>query len=155
MPIRDNKSPRYKTLERLGRRGQIQDTITTGIHGQEGGEEHPGGISVAEIGSIHEFGLGVPERSFVRVWFDENKSRLPEAIRVELETAIAQGNPRLAIERLAITIQASIQQRISNGIDPELAESTILQKGSSTPLIDTGVLRSSIMTRSTSGAEAK
>ena len=37
-----------------------------------------------------------------------------------------------------------IQARISAGIPPPLAESTIARKGSSVPLIDTGQLRSAV-----------
>lgn len=146
--IKDQKSPKYLSLLSFARRGVVQDTITVGVHSDKGGDQHDGGLTVAELASIHEFGLGVPERSFIRGWFDENREKLPEAIRVELEQAIAEGDPTLAFERLAVTIQGSIQQRISNGIDPELADETIIRKGSSTPLIDTEHLRSSVTTRS-------
>lgn len=146
MPIIDRKSTRYKAIERIARQGGLNETITTGIHGREGGAEHEGG-TVSEIAEINEFGLGVPQRSFVRAWFDENLDKFPKAIRAELEAALKAGKPKQAFKSLAVTIQASIQQRISNGIEPENADSTILQKGSSTPLIDEGILRSAILTK--------
>lgn len=51
------------------------------------------------------------------------------------------------LERVGLWAQGSIQQRISDGIPPPNAESTIRRKGSSTPLIDTGQLRTSIKYR--------
>lgn len=142
--IKDTKSKRY---QKLVRGNGFRGTISSGIHSEEGGAQHEAGMSIAELGSIHEFGLGVPERSFIRAWFDENKDDLNDAIKAELEFALASGNLETVLPQLAVSIQASIQERISNGIDPENAESTIRRKGSSTPLVDTGVLRSAILTR--------
>lgn len=148
MPIRDKKSVRYDKLVRLGKRGRVVKRITAGLHAKEGAKRYPTGVSVAELGSWHEFGLGVPQRSFIRGWFDENRAKLPAAIRAELQRAVKRGETQMfGLRRLAVTIQASIQARIANGIAPENADSTILRKGSATPLIDTGTLRSSIVVR--------
>ena len=48
------------------------------------------------------------------------------------------------LELLGQQCVGQIQERISEGIDPPNAPSTIRQKGSSTPLIDTGALRSAV-----------
>jgi hypothetical protein len=153
MAVRDRKSGKYLKLMTLTRR--VGAELTTGIHAAEGATAYPAGTTVAEIASAHEFGLGVPERSFVRAWFDENENKLSKAIKLELNAAMKRGKLKNAFKSLAVTIQGSIQQRIANGIDPELDESTILRKGSSTPLIDTETLRSSIITRSSTGAEVR
>ena len=49
-----------------------------------------------------------------------------------------------ALQRIGLWAQSEIQQRISDGIPPQNAPYTINKKGSSTPLVDTGQLRSSI-----------
>jgi hypothetical protein len=48
------------------------------------------------------------------------------------------------LEILGQRAVGQIQERIASGIAPANAPSTVAKKGSSTPLIDTGVLRSSI-----------
>ncbi len=91
-------------------------------------------MPIASLGEIHEFGLGVPQRSFIRAWFDSK--------RAEIEADIRKfgSNPDALAERL----RASCQEYIANGVAPPNAPSTIARKGSSKPLIDSGVLRTSI-----------
>lgn len=148
MPITDKKSARYNALLVNGQ--GFYDRVSVGIHEQEGSDEHEKseGVSIVEIGSINEFGQGVPERSFIRAWFDENRSVLPEALRLELEASLRAGEPAtVALDRFAVTAEGSIQKRISGGIEPENAASTIARKGSSKPLIDTEDLRSAILAK--------
>lgn len=103
------------------------------------------GLTVLDVAAFHEFGLGVPERSFLRGYVDENQARIRGMIK-SIATLIEQGklDQNVALERLGMTIVGEIQKRIAQGIPPPNAPSTIAQKGSSTPLIDTGQLRSSI-----------
>jgi hypothetical protein len=118
--------------------------ISVGIHEADGGHEHEG-LSVVALAAIHEFGIGVPERSFIRAWFDENEERAKEALRRLLVSVIeGKRKPDQALELFALWAVGEIQARIARGIAPALAESTIEAKGSSVPLIDTGQLRSSI-----------
>jgi hypothetical protein len=115
----------------------------------------PKRITVAELATIHEFGLGVPERSFIRSYFDANTERvrgmLFTLMQKEIMRTIKSGQPftdrqRLAVlDKLGLAMQREIQARIANSeILPPLDSKTIDRKGSSTPLIDTGQLRSSI-----------
>lgn len=118
--------------------------ISVGVFSEEA--EHGGPLSVLDVAIINEFGLGnVPERSFLRAWFDENESRAYQMCQVML-TTVVQGKrtKEQALQLLAMKFVGEIQQRISQGIPPANAQSTIDKKGSSTPLIDTGQLRSSI-----------
>lgn len=161
MKIRETSKPTPNLSGKL--------TLTVGIHGAEGGAQHSdplqGGsfsedgaiegasgppLTVAEIASFHEFGRGVPQRSFVRGWFDEvtKSGEMGELLRTQLRAAV-DGKRSLdeALERVALKAQASMQKRIrnrGNGNYPPLAASTIAKKGSSVPLIDTGQLRASI-----------
>lgn len=107
----------------------------------------------AEIASFHEFGLGVPERSFVRRTADE---KLPEirATQRAVGQEILKGNidGEIGAERIGVVVAGLMKQRISDFIPPALSEERIRQKGSSMPLIDTGQLRSSIASQVQKGA---
>lgn len=126
--------------------------VTVGIHAAEGGASHAAEgeesstATVADVASYHEFGLGVPQRSFIRGWADENekvnKQRLSDIAKAVMSARIS--SPRMGLTRFGLLAVAEIQQRMAEGIPPALDEATVKAKGSSTPLIDTGQLRSSI-----------
>ena len=122
-------------------------SLTVGVHAGEGGAAEKGGITVAAIATIHEFGTGrIPERSFIRDWADMHEERNRKMVTRATENVVNKGTaPEVAYGRLGAFFQGEIQARISNGIPPPLAESTMARKGSSVPLIDTGQLRSSIL----------
>jgi len=122
-------------------------SLSVGIHAKDGQKTYPVGspLSVLQIAVIHEFGLGVPERSFIRAYFTENEPRLLKMVSaVAKEVAKGTYSEKVGLERLGQQIVAEIQVRISQRIPPPLAQSTIDRKGSDVPLIDTGQLRSSI-----------
>jgi hypothetical protein len=106
------------------------------------------GMTIVEIATINEFGLGVPQRSFLRAWFDENEPRAQEAMR-RLLVSVVEGKrtKEQALEVFGLWVQGEIQKRISEGIAPANAPSTIAKKGSSTPLVDNGILKSAVSFR--------
>lgn len=109
-------------------------------------EPHEGTeLTVADVGTIHEFGLGVPQRSFIRGWYDESQEENKRIVSV-LQKQVLRGEvtQTVALNRFGLKCVGDIQRRIVDGIPPPLAQSTIDKKGSSTPLIDTGQLRASI-----------
>jgi hypothetical protein len=130
-------------LERL-RQGAAR--LTVGIHEAEGSVDHGDGVTVAEIGEFHEFGLGVPRRSFIADWADEGKAEHDDQLR-KMAIAIVKGSvpsARVGLERLGNLYVGEVQRRIAGRIDPPLEQATIDRKGSSVPLIDKGILRSSV-----------
>lgn len=120
-------------------------TLTVGVHASEG-EATDGKITVAEVATINEYGLGVPERSFIRDWYDTNEVR-NRANLGKIAAVVLRGEftVEVGLGRFGALCQGEIQARISGGIPPPNAPSTIARKGSSTPLINTGQLRSSIL----------
>lgn len=110
------------------------------------GTMHSGGdMTIADLATIHEFGLGVPERSFLRAWFDGNQGRIRKMISL-MQQSVATGK-RTQEQALALLGQkwvSEIQVRMSANIPPPLKPATIQRKGSSIALIDTGQLRSAI-----------
>lgn len=105
-------------------------------------------LSLLEVAAIHEFGApgaGIPQRSFIRATVDARRSEI-EAIQRALALQVLAGKltPEAAYELLGAKVAAMVQNRIAEGIGPSLKPETVDRKGSSTPLIDTGQLRSSI-----------
>ena len=121
------------------------DVGVIGTGAAEGHEGSTSDLTVAQIAEIHEFGLGVPQRSWLRDTIEENLPRIEQAIAQEsLNIQTGRATYEQALGRIGAFVQGLIQVRIAGGIPPGLADSTIARKGSSTPLIDTGQLRSSI-----------
>jgi hypothetical protein len=102
-------------------------------------------IGNVALALIHELGLGVPERSFVRGTIDANETKYRALVKL-LAGQIVEGrlNKKQALMLLGAKVEADIKERVRAGIQPPLAPSTVAHKGSSTPLIDTGQLLSSI-----------
>lgn len=133
--------------------GQGKARVEVGVLGDAAAETHRGAQSVtlADVASWNEFGLGhVPERSFLRAWFDgatrENRATLKRA--AEHVTARRMELAR-ALELCGVKFQAEVQKRISQGVPPPNAPVTIERKGSAIPLIDKGQLVQGITFRVT------
>ena len=117
-------------------------TVTVGIHEAEGSADHDG-ATVADVGSFHEFGLGVPQRSFIRDWSDENEAENKDRLR-KIGQAVVAGklaSVEQGLERFGLFAVGSIQQRMAAGIEPPKAD------GTPATLIDQGILRSSITSK--------
>ena len=106
-------------------------------------------LTVGEIAEIHEYGLGnSPERSFIRAWVDEDPGKIRTAMTRLLESVIKGSRTKeQAMNLFGQWAVGQMQKRIAAGISPPLSRVTILRKGSSVPLIDTGQLRASITYR--------
>lgn len=106
--------------------------------------------TLIEVAGFHEFGFGVPRRSFIADWFDQNEQTAHKTLRKICGNHI-QGKEDLktSLTKFSAWAVGDIQQRIEAGIPPlPLAPSTIRQKkGKAVPLINTGQLRSSIRGR--------
>jgi len=119
--------------------------VTIGIHEEEGSElEGDGGLTVAEVGALHEFGLGGQEqRSFVRAFVDENEAQIGDDLR-KIGDAVLAGkieSSEQGLERFGLKTAGDMQMRIRNGgVTPADKPSTIAKKGSSITLIDDGIL---------------
>jgi len=126
--------------------------VLVGIQGSEGDAEHrDDGLTNLALGTIHEFGLGVPRRSFIRDAIDQYQKELAEtAFTLGRRVLLGEADPHGPIsEAYALQILGQeavrlIQQRITAHIDPPLSEYTKKKKGSDTPLVQYGTLRRSI-----------
>jgi len=124
-----------------------QRGVTVGVHSGEGAA--PSGdseLTVLDVATIHEFGLGHnPERSFVRDFADEKRDEV-KAAEKKIARAVTKGSQNLedGLERFGLWIVSEMQARIRAGIAPPNDPVTIARKGSSTPLINFGQLVGSI-----------
>lgn len=122
--------------------------VQVGIIGSDAAKEESDGITVGMVAEWAEFGIGQPMRSWLRGWVDENQSDIRDRIRAEAQRIRSGSTTRAeALARIGVWAAGQIQVRIARGIEPPNAQSTIDKKGSSTPLIDTGQLRSSVSSR--------
>jgi hypothetical protein len=105
-------------------------------------EQHEGSSkSVAEIAEIHEMGLGVPARPWLRPIVDGNRGVINQRIKRAAQLVATGGMTNVdAMDLVGQSIVNDVRARIRAGIPPELAASTLRQKGEgkTTPLIASG-----------------
>jgi hypothetical protein len=121
--------------------------VSVGITSESGEKAHDEaeGMTVLDIGAIHEFGIGVPERSFIRGWFDAFRDQARKLIKAAMEAVVAGKLTKAqALDMVGVRLQGECQKNMTTAPFEPLKRATILRKGSSKPLIDTGQLRSSI-----------
>lgn len=138
---------------------QIDDSyVKVGV--QDGSEiakedAHPSGekwypeSELEQIATANEFGTRtIPERSFIRATFD-SKQREIRSLQNRLYGSLL--DRKITVEKglkiLGVFMVSKIQERITNLRFPANAPSTIERKGSSNPLIDSGQLRASIISK--------
>lgn len=116
-------------------------------------EEHKdgNGKTVAEIGEIHELGLGVPARPWLRPVVDGRRTLVQARLkRVAEAVALGRATAAQGMDLLGLDLVRIIKARIVAGIPPELAESTKERKRNTagqyknTPLINTAQFLGSI-----------
>jgi len=130
-------------LNRLGGRG-----VKTGIQA-DSGRDPESGMSVLDIALANEFGTSrIPARPFVRDFFEKNEGALQKAMD-RVARALADGTistPEQALDMLGQFVEKHQRlhvQQSKRWATPN-APSTVKRKGSTTPLIDDGVLVNSI-----------
>ena len=130
--------------------GRKRPHVDVGVLGQRAGA-HKGAVTVAQVAEWAEFGIGQPQRSWLRAWIDANENLIQDRIDTEMRQVLrGKSTPERALARVGVWLQGELQMNIANHPDNGFATnapSTIARKGSSTPLIDKGQLRASISHR--------
>ena len=133
-------------LKRLLSRYSGDSVIAVGFPmGSDGAStQYPKGESVLDVAARNEFGMGVPERSFLRTggleFVDDSQPLFKKAIKRVNEG----GDLESELDKIGLKAVAAIQQKIVDVKEPANADSTIARKKSSNPLIDTGLMRQSV-----------
>lgn len=121
--------------------------VLVGIQGKDAQIDREGLTNVA-LGMIHEFGTidgNIPERSFIRATIDTHIDKyFKVTAKLSAKVVVGDMTEKKALDILGQLVVSDIQSFIEAGIAPALKPETIARKGSSVPLIDTGVLKNSI-----------
>ena len=144
--IIDNDRGLNKLLLRVRKLDGAQ--VSVGIQGAEASEVREGGITNAEVGTIHEFGApraGIPQRSFERSTFDEKRKKYERALE-KGAAKIANGSKstRAVLFELGERARSDMIAKINSNIPPPLKPQTIARKQDDLALVDFGILRGSI-----------
>ena len=127
--------------------------IKVGIHGDAGMQ---GPTSVLQIANWNHDGTSrIPARPFVAQWYDnhilDNMALVYKLFARVVENKGA-GGLLGALHLAGLKFVAGIQAEIVGGGFAPNAASTVRRKGSSSPLIDTGVLKASVTYKVSQGA---
>lgn len=148
----------FSRLEKLVESLGEKFFIDIGILG-ENNESEEGGITLAGIGAVHEFGTDkagrgnstvIPERSFIRMPLETGQEGIEKEIKPKLKEYIESGNIRGIFELIGIAGEARIQEAFETGGFGKwapLSEATILRKKSNAILIDEGKLRNAVSSK--------
>lgn len=143
-----------KLVENLGKNHYVD----IGILG-ESNKTVEGGLTLAGIGAVHEFGTDragrgnktvIPERSFIRMPLETGQNEIEKAVEPKIKELLAKGDIKGIFKLIGIAGEARIQEAFESGGFGEWepnADSTIKQKGSDSPLIDEGDLRQAITSK--------
>lgn len=144
--------------------GAKRNLVAVGVFAEEGarayagkaGEERPKGaaVTVLDVALWNHYGTAnIPARPFLSLYFDTQTARVQERAATLFRSVVAGKRTRLeALDLLGQVFVGDIQRAMTVGYFgsyPGNADSTIARKGSATPLVDTGQLRSSITYRVT------
>lgn len=148
--IRINESARKQLRDKLGRYEE-KLVAKVGVFGKQAAELHrkpkgpPGPHTVGDVALWHEYGIGVPERSYLRGWYEENYQTIKNDLR-RTGRHVLKGKTQLreAFTSLASKYKKSVQYRMMQSIGPALSTTTVQKKGHNRSLIHTGHLLSSV-----------
>ena len=143
-----------KLVENLGKK----HFVDIGILGKAGYTER-GGITLAGIGAVHEFGTDkagrgrktvIPERSFIRMPLETGQEDIEKKIDTRFQELMENADIKGIFELIGIAGEARIQEAFETGgfgswVD--IKEATKKAKGSDAILIDQGPLRQGITSR--------
>ncbi len=133
--LRAIKSLDGKVKARVGVMGEK----ATALHDEKSG------LTTVELAAIHEFGLGVSERSFIRDWCSEDEKINLAALKVAAAEVVAgRANVAQALEAFGRVAKERMLARIEAYIPPALSPVTVTRKGHDLPLVDTGKLVAAI-----------
>jgi len=105
------------------------------------------GQTIAQVGAYHEYGLGVPRRSFLRMPFEVKKDEIKEALKKGYKNILEGGDLIVNLNKVGLVAQNISKTAFKTqgyGNWKALSKKTIQEKGSSKVLIDTGRLVQSI-----------
>lgn len=102
--------------------------------------KYPNGLNIAQNARFQEFGTyNIPPRPFFRNALKQNQKKWITFYKRGLKQ-----RDKNIVGKVGVMASSDIKMSITKTLTPPNAKSTIKKKGSSHPLIDTGLLRSAI-----------
>lgn len=139
MPIRFEGGDKFEALVRNAGKGGIS-SVEVGFFSSARYED---GTPVAAVAAANEFGVGVPERPFVRPALAAAKRPVDTIIKNSVDPLQMVIEQNVA-SRIGEQVRNEIIDAITKFTTPANAPATIAAKKSSHPLIDTGLMRASV-----------
>lgn len=137
-------------LERLLKRYKDEAVLAVGYPASEtGGIKYPDGTPVTLVAAVNNFGSqsrGVPARPFMEAGAQAALAGDAGRVAAELVPLLNEGKldiPEI-LKQMGPFAEASFKEAFTGNEWAPNAQSTIDAKGSSAPLIDTGLLRNSL-----------
>lgn len=140
-------------LEKLLKEIGGEYVARVGVIGSAAGEVHDAesGLTNAALGLIHEFGSdsnNIPARSFLRMPLEAQQDKLMQTLDTgSVKESIESGDIKQVYKILGFSAEQIVKDAFNTGGFGNWkanAPSTIAQKGSDKPLINTGTLQRSI-----------
>lgn len=113
--------------------------------GFQEGQAYDDGTSLAEVAAYNEFGSSdTPARPFMKQSFEKHEKELQAACEA-VNVALSKGDTaQHALNTIGVVAKGLVQEEIGSGDFAPNSPSTVRQKGSDQPLIDTGHMRQSV-----------
>lgn len=140
--VNDRMTPEGKRfLKMIKELGELQ--VRIGFQHGEATEDD--GTDVCDVAAWNELGtVNMPSRPFLRKSVDENEGKIKSYLKSMKNVMLNGASAEEILKEIGIFQKDLIQEKITDGEFAPNAQSTIRQKGSSKPLIDTGRMRQSV-----------
>ena len=140
--VKDKMTPDGKKFERMLKElGKLEVRIGY----QQGAATNDEGVDYCDIAAWNELGtVNMPSRPFLRKSIDENESKINSFLKSQKKELINSLSAEKVLKNIGLFQKDLIQEKITEGSFEPNAESTIRRKGSSKPLIDTGLMRQKV-----------
>lgn len=143
--VKDNGFNRARALLRKPRM-----ILSVGVHPAEAAQTYPDrpSVTVGMVATVHEYGIGVPVRSWLFGWLYEEADLISRQMAADTKRVLF-GNPPesegAALAKRGSVYRQQIEDRIryANVFDSN-ADSTVAKKGFDLPLIDSELFIESI-----------
>ena len=139
--VNSTNSKGIKSLFKRLEKGSVNVGILAKV-----GKHDNSDVTVAQVGFWNEFGtVTIPERSFIRSTIEGDSKEIKEVSRKQYKKVLdGDINLKQGLGILGTFVMGKIQEKFTKNTWSPNSSSTIILKGSTKPLIDSGQLRQSI-----------
>lgn len=149
-----------RRMQQTIKESQVKPHVVIGIYGGRAGAQHDAAknLTVVQLAGVHEFGVGVPERSFIRATSDANQKQI-KSLQKKIASQVLLG--RMTMQRglglIGAFFHGRVIRAINRGIKKPISvgawRARLRRRGvqggtgsveNATPLVDFGQLKGSI-----------